>query len=147
MFMDNLRYIILKKEEDYLAVYWNINLNHEIHHFYNQGYQYFSEVVAFSASHAIEIVKHNELLIEIKTLEETNKALLKEITELKNNSQFDFNNINPLEVLGFKEKPTKSELKKRYRTLVKIAHPDTGDGSDFIMKLINTANEELKKTC
>ena len=136
----------MQKEENYLALIDSRNIDREIDFFSEQGYVDIMDIRASTANNAIEKAKESMSLlkIEIDFLKDKNKALVKEITELKNNNQFDFNNIKPLEVLGFKEQPTKEELKKRYRALANIAHADKG-GSDFIMKLINEAYEQLSK--
>lgn len=56
-----------------------------------------------------------------------------------------------LEVFGLKENFSKEELKRKYRELVKIVHPDTG-GDENLFKFIETCKnilingEEFKET-
>ena len=154
-YMRYYNYIILKKENNYLAVIANNNSDWELGHYYDQGYAYFMDIRAFNANSAIEQAKQsvNSELIKLKNeinhLYNENKRLRDENHNLKRGNQFNsstsLHNIKPLEVLGFKEQPTKEELKNRYRSISQKIHPDKEDGSEFIMKLINEAYEQLKK--
>jgi len=62
----------------------------------------------------------------------------------------DFNSDNPFEVLGLKPNASKSEIKTKWRKLVKRYHPDLQSGdaakkeSEAIIKKINAAYEQLK---
>jgi len=153
--MQYYRYIILKKEKNYLAVIANPNSHWELGHYYDQGYVYFMEINAFNANSAIEQAKQSinsefiKLKNEIEHLHNENKRLLDENYKLRIGNQFNsftsINNIKPLEVLGFKKQPTKEELKNRYRSISQKIHPDKDNGSEFIMKLVNEAYEQLKK--
>jgi len=145
-------YVVLKKNKDFLAVLTNPNTQWELGHYHDQGYAFFMEVSAFSASAAIEVARQNEnselikLQSELNTLRQEYQNLLNENSNLKFNSRFGYsfgaNNLNPLEVLGFNAKPDQDELKKRYRQLAQKFHPDKG-GNNFLMQIIQNAYEQL----
>jgi len=146
-------YVVLKKNKEFLAVLTNPNTQWELGHYYDQGFAFFMEVSAFSASSAIEIAKQNEnseiikLQAELNALRQEYQKLLVENSNLKLNNRFGFsygsNNLNPLDVLGFSVKPDQDELKKRYRQLAQKLHPDKY-GSNFLMQLVQNAYEQLK---
>ena len=55
---------------------------------------------------------------------------------------------NCFRLLGFLEIPTMTELKERYRQVVKTAHPDIGGSSDYfitIQEAYKQAEQELSK--
>ncbi|WP_313689402.1 J domain-containing protein [Achromobacter sp. JD417] len=145
-------YVVLKKNEDFLAVLTNSNTQWELGHYHDQGYAFFMEVSAFSASAAIEVARQNEnseiikLQSELNALRHEYKKLLSENSNLKFNGRFGYsfgaNNLNPLEVLGFTTQPNQEEIKKRYRQLAQKLHPDKG-GNNFLMQLIQNAYEQL----
>ena len=146
-------YVVLKKGKEFLAVLTNPNTQWELGHYHDQGYAFFMNVSAFSASAAIEVAKQNEnseiikLQSELNALRQEHQNLLNENSSLKFNSRFGYsfgaNNLNPLDVLGFTAQPDKDELKKRYRQLAQKLHPDK-DGNNFLMQLIQNAYEQLK---
>lgn len=146
-------YVVLKKQKEFLAVLTNPNTQWELGHYYDQGYAFFMDVSAFSASAAIEVAKQNEnseiikLQSELNALRQEHQKLLNETINLKFNTRFGrsfgANNLNPLDVLGFTAQPDKDELKKRYRQLTQKFHPDK-DGNNFLMQLIQSAYEQLK---
>ncbi|NKC12669.1 MAG: hypothetical protein GKR94_10840 [Gammaproteobacteria bacterium] len=119
-------FTVLKKDNDFLAVIRNQNTQWELGHYYDQGYTFFMSVSAFNANSAIEIAKQNEsseiakLQSEIASLRQQYQELLNENNQ-KFNRNFGHNvqssNINPLEVLDFKEMPNKNELEKKYRSI------------------------------
>lgn len=145
-------YVVLKKNKEFLAVLTNPNTQWELGHYYDQGYAFFMEVQAFSASAAIEVAKQNEsseiikLQSELNALRQEYQSLLDENNRLKFNNRFGYsfgaNNLSPLDVLGFSAQPDQEELKKRYRKLAQKLHPDKG-GNDFLMQLIQNAFEQL----
>lgn len=150
-------FTILKKDNDYLAVFQNQNTQWELGHYYDQGFTLVMSVQAFNANSAIEIAKQNAKS-EIARLQFELNALRQQYQELQNErhrssyrsrSPFGINSqsnkIDPLEVLGFKEMPSKNELKKRYRSLSQKVHADKG-GNDFLMRLIKEAYEDLSKS-
>ena len=47
---------------------------------------------------------------------------------------------------GFSHSPTKEEIKKRYKELAKIYHPDINNGEDVKMKELNHFRDVLMKT-
>ena len=47
---------------------------------------------------------------------------------------------------GFTTTPTKEEIKKRYKELAKIYHPDINNGDDVKMKELNHYRDVLMKT-
>lgn len=51
---------------------------------------------------------------------------------------------SPLTILGFTCMPTESDLKKRYREMMLLNHPDKG-GSEEQCKIIIAAYSELKR--
>lgn len=146
-------YIILKKNDEYLAVLTNPNTQWELGHYYDQGFAFVMEMRAFNATSAIEIAKQNEnseivkLRAELDSLRQEHQKILNENYNLKSNNGFGFsvgNNINPLDVLGFSTHPDKDTLRSRYKTFSQKFHPDK-DGSNFLMQLINSAYEQLNK--
>ena len=51
-------------------------------------------------------------------------------------------------LLGFNDIPTSEELKKRYKELAKVNHPDAGGNNEYFISIQNayeTAQEKLKK--
>ena len=148
-------YVVLKKNNEFLAVLTNQNTQWEFGHYYDQGFAFFMEVSAFNAKSAIEIAKQNEsseivkLQAELSTLRQEYQRILNENNNMKFNNRFGFsfgsNNINPLDVLGFATQPSQDELKKRYKQLTQKLHPDK-DGSNFLMQLIQNAYEQLNRT-
>ena len=148
-------FTILKKDNDYLAVFNNQNTQWELGHYYDQGYTLVMSVQAFNANSAIEIAKQNakseiaRLQFELNELRLKYQELQNERSGSRYRSPFGINNqpnnIDPLEVLGFKEMPPKDELKKRYRSLSQKVHSDKG-GNDFLMRMIKEAYENLSKS-
>ena len=150
-------FTILKKDSEYLAVFQNQNTHWELGHYYDQGFTLVMSVQAFNANSAIEIAKQNAKS-EIARLQFELNALRQQYQELQNErhksnfrsrSPFEINsqpnNIDPLEVLGFEEMPSKEELKKRYRSLSQNVHADKG-GNDFLMRMVKEAYEDLLKS-
>ena len=142
-------YAVLKKNNDYLAVFNNSNTYYwDLGHYYDQGYTFLMYVSAFNANSAIEIAKQN-VNSELGRLKAELATLRQKYENLQNiNNSFGFstqtNNFNPLDVLGFKTKPDKTELKKRYKSLSQKFHPDKG-GSDLLMKMIKDAYDNLNR--
>ena len=106
------------------------------------------EISAFNANSAIELAKQNENS-EITKLQNELHYLRQENQKLRSESfnRYANNNLNsfdPLAIFDFSQNPTKDELKKRFKELSKKLHPDTG-GSNFLMQLLNRANEQLEK--
>lgn len=156
------KYVILKRKDEFLAIYWNYQLEHEIVHFYDQGYIFIGEAYASNAQSAIEVAKKNEddivfkLRKELDRTETENNRLRSEIEQLKSNSSWSRfnsmsgnrttpNNLDPLSVLGFSEMPSLADLKKRWKQLSQKFHPDK-DGSNLLMQIINDAYNTLVKT-
>lgn len=149
-------FTILKKDNDYLAIFQNQNTQWELGHYYDQGFTLVMSVQAFNANSAIEIAKQNAKS-EIARLQFELNELRQKYQELQNGqyrnnyrsrSPFGINNqpnnIDPLEVLGFKEMPSKDDLKKRYKSLSQKVHADKG-GNDFLMRMIKEAYDNLSK--
>lgn len=145
-------YVVLKRNKEFLAVFTNPNTQWELGHYYDQGYAFFMEAQAFSASAAIEVAKQNEsseiikLQFELNALRQEYQKLQNENNSLKFNNRFGYSfgaNLNPLDILGFSSQPNQDELKKRHRQLAQKFHPDK-DGNNFLMQLIQSAYEQLK---
>lgn len=49
-----------------------------------------------------------------------------------------------LEILGFTNMPSEDELKKRYRELIKVAHPDKGGSAEFFNTVQNAYQQSLE---
>lgn len=154
--MISYNYVILKKEDNYLAVICNQNTQWELGHYYDQGYTFFMNISAFNAKTAIYLAKCNadseigKLQSELATLQQQYQKLQSEYNKLIFNNSFGFNdpnpnsNLNPLEVFGFKNMPSKEELKKQYKLLSTRVHSDKG-GTHWLMCIVNQAYEELRK--
>ena len=152
--MQFFHFAIFKKNDDFLAVLTNPNTEWEKGHYYEQGYIFLMYVSAFTANGAIEIAKQNtnseigRLQAELSALRLEFQKLLNENNNLKFSSQFgaspQSSHFNPLDVFGFKDMPSKDELKRRYKVLSQKYHPDK-EGSNLIMSLINEANEILNR--
>lgn len=152
--MQFYHFAIFKKNEEFLAVLTNQNTEWEKGHYYEQGYIFLMYVSAFTANGAVEIAKQNinseigRLQVELSELRLELQKLLNENNNLKFSNRFgaspQSSNFNPLDVFGFKNMPSKDELKRRYKVLSQKYHPDK-EGSNFIMSLINEANEILTR--
>ncbi len=148
-------YTILRKGKEYLALLTNANTQWELGHYYDQGYAFVMNASAFNANAAIEIAKQNEgaeivrLQAELDSLRQDYQKLIEENCHLKSNNpynpSFSFNQMNPLDVLGFEQKPTKDELKKRYKSISQKLHPDKG-GNQYLFVLVKNAYEQLEKS-
>jgi hypothetical protein len=151
-YFPSYRYFILRKDNEFLAVFVNPNTANELVHFYDQGYLFFCEITASTAQAAVSIVQHNEdaeifrLQREIQALREENRRLLDEQKRGTFSARFNdhptSNDLDPLAVLGFSEKPTPGALKKRYQSFIQKFHPDK-DGSNLLTQIINKAYEQL----
>ncbi|MBG6039222.1 hypothetical protein I5F12_14215 [Proteus cibarius] len=139
-------YIVVKKGDVYLAVahnrWQNIGSNTQYISLINQGCIYWEEVDALNEENAISLAKEHESQYVTK-LQLENESLKNELKKIK--SEGGVWNQNPLVVMGFKETdaPSKEELKSRKKKLSNVCHPDKKDGSEFLMKLINTACKQL----
>ena len=152
--MQFYHFAIFKKNEEFLSVLANQNTEWEKGHYYEQGYIFLMYVSAFTANGAVEIAKQNinseigRLQVELSALRLELQNLLNENNNLKFSNRFgaspQSSNFNPLDVFGFKDMPSKDELKRRYKVLSQKYHPDK-EGSNFIMSLINEANEILTR--
>lgn len=52
--------------------------------------------------------------------------------------------LSDLDILGYESEPSYQELKKRYKSLASLHHPDKG-GSKAMMQRLNDAYEKLRK--
>lgn len=52
-------------------------------------------------------------------------------------------NLCPYEVLGISRQATDEEVKRRYKQLSKVWHPDLQGGDEEAMKRLNTAYKEI----
>ena len=76
--------------------------------------------------------------------------------DFRNFNQSDFNGFanaprfdevqKAKDFFGFTTSPSKEEIKKRYKELAKIYHPDINNGDDEIMKELNHYRDILIKT-
>lgn len=150
--MQFYHFAIFKKDDEFLAVFANQNTEWEKGHYQEQGYIFLMYVSAFTANGAVEVAKQNtnseigRLQAELAALRFEHQKVLNENNNLKFSSQFgnfpQASHFNPLDVLGFKEMPSKEELKKKVKLLSQRIHPDK-EGSGFLMTLINQANDAL----
>ncbi|MBA7605561.1 Chaperone protein DnaJ [subsurface metagenome] len=51
--------------------------------------------------------------------------------------------VDPYTILGLSHSASLEEIKRRYRQLSRIYHPDTEDGYEGAMKLLNNAHEQI----
>lgn len=72
-------------------------------------------------------------------------AELKSLFEILREKQTGFNNKDPYCVLGVTEDMSLNEIKKVYRSLVLIYHPDRGEIDKEKIKEINWAYERITK--
>jgi len=79
--------------------------------------------------------------------EEEKKQYQQKQTKQEEKTKSRWDSTNPYEVLGIDENATASEIKKAYRTLAKIYHPDLSllnkEEAEEIFKKINSAYESL----
>ncbi|MET4161125.1 hypothetical protein ABIE61_000947 [Marinobacterium sp. MBR-111] len=148
-------FTILQRDDEYLAVIENQNTYWELGHYYDQGFTLVMSVQAFNAKSAIEIAKQNTKS-EIARLQFELNDLRQKYQELQNERRWGRfgrssiginsqpNDIDPLEVLGFKEMPSREELRKRYKSLSQKVHADKG-GNDFLMRMVKEAYDNLSK--
>ncbi|MFB2710416.1 hypothetical protein ACE1BU_05875 [Aeromonas veronii] len=149
MFVYN--YIVLKKNDEYLAVVVNQSTHMDINHYYDQGFTFFMNISAFNSQAAIQQAKQNAtaeiniLRSELNSLQQKYQKIKDDYDNLKFSNSFGFtspNEFNPMEILGFKTMPTKQELKKQYKVISLKVHSDRG-GSDWLMRVVNHAYAQL----
>lgn len=146
-------YAILKKGEEYLALYTNPNTHFELGHYFDQGYVFLMYQNSYNANSAIALAKQSEnseiakINAELNWLKQENNRLQQENNNLRNNS---FNtpfrqheNHDPYVIFGIDNLATKEEIKKRFQKLSSSLHPDKG-GSNYLMSLVNQAYEKLR---
>lgn len=148
----NRSYAVMKKNDVYVAVhdvYNNLFLgayNEQYQDFLAQGFTPWRTYWAIDSKSAIEMAKEFDNQ-EIIRLQSEIQNLQSQITQLQQSrkNDIDFNNLDPLTVLGFKssETPTPEQLKTKKIKFSAALHSDKG-GSDFLMKLVNTALNKLK---
>ncbi|TQP09412.1 J domain-containing protein [Vibrio cholerae] len=85
----------------------------------------------------------NELKLQLKAAELTISGLYEANQELNNRLQELSCSLSDKDILGFDQLPSGYELKKRYKSLAAIHHPDKG-GSKHMMQRINESYENLK---
>ncbi|ENM5780183.1 DnaJ domain-containing protein [Vibrio mimicus] len=85
----------------------------------------------------------NELKLQLKAAELTISELYEANQELNNRLQELSCSLSDKDILGFDQLPSGYELKKRYKSLASIHHPDKG-GSKHMMQRINESYENLK---
>ncbi|PNH84139.1 hypothetical protein C1M56_20655 [Vibrio diazotrophicus] len=147
-------YVVLKKNDEYLAVITNQNTHWELGHYYDQGFTFFMNISAFNSQTAIEQAKQNadseigRLQAELASLQQEYQKLQSDYNNMKFSNSFGFasphNGLNPMEIFGFKTMPTKQELKKQYKTLSLKVHSDRG-GSDWLMRVVKQAYDQLNQ--
>lgn len=152
--MKYYHFAIFKKNEEFLAVLTNPNTEWEKGYYNEQGYIFLMYAYSFTANGAVEIAKQSinseiaRLQAELSALRLDFQKILNENSNLKFGNKFSGSpqpsHFNPLDVFGFTEIPSKEELKRRYKVLSQKYHPDK-EGSNFIMSLINNANEALQR--
>ncbi|WP_312282343.1 hypothetical protein [Pseudescherichia sp.] len=150
--LENRCYAVMKKNDMYVAVHDVYNnlyaggYNEQCQDFIDQGFIYWRTYWAINSKSAIESVKELDNQ-EINRLQSEIQRLHSEIAQLQHSrkTDFDFNNLDPLMVLGFESGkiPTQAQLKQKKMKFSGLLHSDKG-GSDFLMKLVNTALSKLK---
>jgi hypothetical protein len=155
MFTPSPSYTLIRKGEIILAVPSGgyIFASNELEALYSQGFIYCAEIWAPTPTRAVEIFTENEKLEinklrqEISELQKTCDEMRRENDSLRwNASSYNdpSNSIKPLEIFGFSDTPDPYELKKRYRSLCQLTHPDTG-GDTKLFQLIQQAYNALAK--
>jgi|GEM_PF-2144992 len=151
-FLQNRCYAVMKKNDMYVAVHDVHNslcvggYNEQCQDLLDQGFVYWKTYWAINSKSAIESVKELDNQ-EINRLQSEIQNLQSQIAQLQHSrkTDFDFNNLDPLMVLGFKsgEIPTRDQIKQKKMKFSGLLHSDKG-GSDFLMKLVNTALSKIK---
>lgn len=148
-------YTIIGKDEVILAIpsaqYGNIS--YELEALYAQGFVCFYDIQAANPLKAVEIFKENEkreitkLKSEIRRLQAAYDEMQRENDTLRRNSYYSkapSDSVRYYEIFGFSNPPQPSELKKRYRSLCQILHPDK-EGDKQLFQLIQQAYNNLTK--
>ncbi|GLW38484.1 hypothetical protein Pcaca04_24200 [Pectobacterium carotovorum subsp. carotovorum] len=149
----NRCFAVLKKRDVYVAVYdqysniLNGGFNEQSRDLQSQGFVLWRTIWAVNSRAAIEEARALDEQDLIKLTAE-NDSLKQEIQRLKgliHNNQ-SISDIDPYLVFGFKPGviPSAEQIKAKRKKLAFEFHSDRG-GSDFLMQLINSAWEKLKK--
>lgn len=149
----NKCFAVLKRHDVYVAVHdqWstfsNGGYNEQCQDLQDQGFVRWRTIWAFNSGAAVDEARALDEQ-EISKLSIENANLKEEIRKIKELNQCNqsVTDIDPYLVLGFKPgiKPTAEEIKAKRKKLSVEFHSDKG-GSDFLMQLINSAWEKLKK--
>ncbi|PMG98997.1 J domain-containing protein [Vibrio breoganii] len=93
------------------------------------------------------IRKSNQRISELKSLlseiEKKVDLLTKENAKLRSQSLESNGTLTERDILGYESLPSSLELRKRYKSLASIHHPDKG-GSKSMMQRINDSYNKLK---
>ncbi len=82
---------------------------------------------------------------ELQSFQKEIELLNCENEQLRNKLLNEHCSLTDKDILGYQELPESVELKKRYRSLASIHHPDKG-GSNAMMQRLNESYENLKNT-
>ncbi|HBC9240716.1 Uncharacterised protein [Klebsiella grimontii] len=149
----NRLFAVLIKDEVYVAVhdqYSNLfygGFNEQCHDLQSQGFVLWRSINAANSAAAIEQARRLDEL-EINKLAMENARLEQEVQRLEKliRNNHSIGDTDPYLVLGFKSgiEPTTEEIKEKRKKFSLVLHPDKG-GSDFLMQIINSAFDRLKK--
>ncbi|MUK51492.1 J domain-containing protein [Aliivibrio fischeri] len=86
----------------------------------------------------------NDLKLQLRDAEQQIEKLNQVNYSLTNQLRESACNLTDRDILGYECLPDSNELRKRYKSLASIHHPDKG-GSKIMMQRINDSYEKLKK--
>lgn len=90
-------------------------------------------------------IRIRELKIQLQSFQKEIEDLNYANEQLRNKFINEHCSLTDKDILGYQELPESVELKKRYRSLASIHHPDKG-GSNAMMQRLNESYENLKHT-
>lgn len=154
MTADTRRYVVLEREDTWLAVLDNSHNDTSFLDVYvEQGFRpydyafrhFYSPITAKSAHEAVEIAKEDKTL-EINALREEIFRLKEELRHMQRRDRVQFtpDMLNPYEVLGVSPTTDFHSIKEKRREYLKFFHTDHGGGSKLLFQLINHAFQRIE---
>ena len=136
------QYVVLKRDDEWLAINSQNASPNLLYDLGQQGFSYYDRsfslynlnVSAENPAKAIEIAKNTYS-------DEFNKLRAK-INEMEKGS-VDINEKVAREILGLDENSSQDDIRKNFRKLAKILHPD-GGGTNFLFDLLEKARSRLE---